>query len=407
MSALFKKTARNRLNEKISDYYRQLRSRPIASSTFNALLKIVWERTSLLRPKAILYRWSDIEDFLRGLLNISLYQKEFLRPLHKWNPREEGDRRTFYSLLDYLFNIYPTPPCLRDIWLKPRRKQYVRYQGWYLHLAKGKSLRNLDVPLRLTKRMVHYFYEAPHHYSVEEALRHAQVLALGGDKELADAIIASRLGREQDNEDFWESVIHFFINAKELELQQVIPIVDFLHSMKFEYGQYYHADGSVTLPPPHPGLSMKGRSYGSLKKQVEAWHGQLRKRRGSKMTWQRSKLREFQFVEELRNGDDELVECHWIIKELLSSRELVAEGRYFHHCVATYSRNCYKGWTTIWSMRRRVEDKEKRIMTIEVDVNGRFIRQARAKCNRTPIKKGMNILHMWARKEGLAIGKHH
>ena len=123
------------------------------------------------------------------------------------------------------------------------------------------------------------------------------------------------------------------------------------------------------------------------------------------MSWEQAPLRGFTYLEEVRNRDDELVECLWKIEELLSAKELVAEGRYFHHCVATYSRDCYKGWTTIWSMRRQIEKRVKRIMTIEVDVKGRRIRQARSKYNRMPSKKGMSILNMWASREGLKLGK--
>ena len=405
MSASNKQKAKQRIDELTSNYYKQLRCRPITRATFRALLSAVRRKSNLLQGKARLYRWAGIEKLLRGIFNISLRQREFIRPLHLWEPTLGSERRVFNSLLFHLFNHYETPPCLNSIWMEPRWKKNRKYQNWYLALAKGQSLRQLDVPFPMTKRMVHHFYLAPHHYSIAEALRHAQVIALGGEKELAKSIVATRLGREHENSAFWESVIHFFINAKDLELHQVGPIIDFLFSMKFEYCTAYREDEEVILPPPHPNLSMKGRSYKSIRKQVNAWHEQLRKRSGPKMRWDKAPLSGFTFLEEVRNRDDELVECLWEIEELLSAKELVAEGRYFHHCVASYSRDCYRGWTTIWSMRRKTEKKVKRIMTIEVDVRGRRIRQARSKYNRMPSKKGMAILNMWASREGLKMGK--
>ena len=405
MSASNKQKSKQHIDGKISCFYRQLQSRPIAKATFRALLSAVSQKSNLLQAKARHYRWAGIEKLLLGLFNISLRQSDFIRPLHLWKPDVGSERKIFNSLLFHIFNHYETPPVMNNIWLEPRWKRNRKYQQWYLALAKGQSLRELETPLEMTKKMVHHFYLAPHHYSMAEAFRHAQVMALGGHQELAKRIVATRIGREHDNGEFWASVIHFFINAKDLELHQVNPIIDFLFSMKFEQCTVSRGDEEVTLPPPHPNLSMKGRSYKSIKKQVNAWHEQLRKRRGPKMSWEQAPLRGFTYLEEVRNRDDELVECLWKIEELLSAKELVAEGRYFHHCVATYSRDCYKGWTTIWSMRRQIEKRVKRIMTIEVDVKGRRIRQARSKYNRMPSKKGMSILNMWASREGLKLGK--
>jgi len=62
-----------------------------------------------------------------------------------------------------------------------------------------------------------------------------------------------------------------------------------------------------------------------------------------------------------------------------------------------------KGDTTIWSLRLRVKDGEKRIATIEVNPRRRAIIQVRAKCNQRPGSRSMEILRRWATQENLQV----
>src|SRR5690349_20726603 len=86
----------------------------------------------------------------------------------------------------------------------------------------------------LTKPAAHLFTQAPHHYAAVAALRWAQVRGLGGGEALARAVVGTRLGKVLENEDFWESLLNFFINQPSLGLAQVCPVVDFLQYQKFE-----------------------------------------------------------------------------------------------------------------------------------------------------------------------------
>src|SRR4051794_33692909 len=81
--------------------------------------------------------------------------------------------------------------------------------------------------------MAHHFVQAPHHLSVASALRWGQVRGLGGSKDLASAVIATRLGHSFEDEAFWRTVIHFFANQPTLDPARVGPIVDYLHNQRF------------------------------------------------------------------------------------------------------------------------------------------------------------------------------
>ena len=112
-----------------------------------------------------------------------------------------------------------------------------------------------------------------------------------------------------------------------------------------------------------------------------------------------------------------------MVQELNSHRELAAEGRELHHCVASYAKNCVKGNTSVWSLQAVDAAKERhRVMTIAVDAQSRNVTQVRGKYNIAPVGKAQNmdqkrlnrsykrlltrsqrIFDRWVSQEGLSI----
>ena len=124
--------------------------------------------------------------------------------------------------------------------------------------------------------MAHHFLQAPDHFTVEAALRWGQVRGLGGSKPLAHAVAATRLGSSFEAEDFWGTVVLFFVNHPELDPAQVGPVVDYLHHQRFVPQEVLIEEGDlVGLGPPQPDLSMKGRTPRSLLRQVGDWRERL------------------------------------------------------------------------------------------------------------------------------------
>src|SRR5262249_11155797 len=147
--------------------------------------------------------------------------------------------------------------------------------------------------LRLTKAMAHQLTQAPHHYTAIAALRWAQVRGLGGGEALA------RLGKALENEEFWESVLHFFVNHPSLDLAQVGPVVAFLQHQKFEWKEGVSSDGVFgKQPPPRPDDTLKGRTVASILWQVEEWHKQLGQDTNQpSLSWRHSPFKDFRLVE--------------------------------------------------------------------------------------------------------------
>ena len=340
--------------------------------------------------------WTD------ALVALAHHWRDWIRPVEDWRPRTHNTRRQFASLARHLLAEYPVPIFMDSVWFMGSGAAALRRQHWYTHVASGHNLRTADVPIPLTKRMAHHFMLAPDHFTVDQALRWGQTLGLGGNFRLAEAIAATRLAEHFEHDDFWITVIRFFVENPMLDLAHVGPIIDYLQDQRFEQREEFQAAGVIQrLPPPQPNLTMKGRSPEALLRQVERWHHQLAHERVDlKAQWPLSGINGFDWIEG-REGTPSL--RRWTIRELLTSRALVAEGRAMQHCVATYVRSCSRRVTSIWSLEMENHEGSQRVLTVEVRLPHKIICQARGKRNVLPDEKSRSILRRWAGQEGLRL----
>jgi hypothetical protein len=398
----FRQTAKRQLDGSIHAGRSLARRHDGALPAYERLLWQVQTRTDLLRPSD---RAGDNRNLLNaGLLALALHHADWLRPAEAWPPSRQHAWPLFTSLAHHLLARYPVPAFMTSVWFDLPPGEALPQHGWYKHLGLGQSIRTAPLPLRLTKAMAHLFTQAPHHYTAVAALRWAQVRGLGGCEALARAVVGTRLGKALENEDFWEGVLHFFVNHPSLELAQVGPVVDFLQHQKFEWKEAVSPEGVFgKRPPPRPDYSMKGRTAASVLRQVEEWHRELgRDTNQPCLSWRHSPLKDFRLVE----GSEALGDMRaWTITELLTSRALFLEGRAMRHCVATYADRCARRQTSIWSVQ--VEDRRgrHRVLTVEVDLLKRTVCQARRKCNRPPQAAERELTERWAAQEGLKVAE--
>jgi hypothetical protein len=274
-----------------------------------------------------------------------------------------------------------------------------RQQAWYIRLGRGASVRDLGLPIPLTRRMEHFVRQAPDHYTVYQALRYGEVRGLGGDERLARELCIGFLGRNVDRPDFWRTVVHFCVNHPEMPIGHANPIVDFVQVNKFGGEEILTEHGPEARVPRWPDFSMDGRTVKSLLRLADAWHLELgRKKKSGSFSWHQSSIQGYQFIEKGEEYDRE-----WTIWELVDSDALYVDGRAMRHCVYTYADRCRRGETTIWSLRLRVKDGEKRMATIEVNPRRRAIIQVRAKYNARPGARSLEILRQWAACENLQV----
>ena len=354
------------------------------------LLLYVGENSDLLKDPS----------YIKGFESIANHSDTWIRPLETWHVKRHNRDRQFSELLRHLFVTYDVPSFMDRVWFTENET----HQNWYKHIGIGQNIRTApDIPVQLTKKMAHHFLKAPKQYTVDEALRWGQIHALGGDKRLVDAFRGTSLIRNFSNDDFWLNVFRFFIANPMLDVNHVNPIVDFIWNQKFENQQIFVDRGVVEeIDPPQPNFTMRGRTPETLLHQVNEWHRQLGKDTGeNNLQWTRSKIGELRLRE---HGNEKNSMRFWILRELLNTDELIDEGRAMNHCVRSYAKSCYIGKTSIWTLETEDDDNGRRkVLTIEVLLVEKLIRQVRGKRNRLPTLKEKSMLSRWAKKEKLEI----
>ena len=324
-----------------------------------------------------------------GVIALGDQSSEWLRRPADWRPDTKNQRKQFASLARHLYADYPVPTFLDQAW----RGDMQEAREWFRMIGRGENLRHANnLPIKLTKKMAHFFLEAPDDYSIGAALRWSQIRSLGGDRRLSDAVAGTRLSREFNADDFWLTVFQFFIDNPMLDRRHVGPIVDYIWNRKYEPVIVHVRPGvPEERPPVQPNFSMRGRQPEALLLDVERWHGQLGSDKNRPLLrWSKSCFDEFEFSES--SADDQRT---WVIRELLSTVELIAEGKRMSHCVASYDRSCVSGSCSIWTMELCDAQGSHPKLTIELGHPKHMIRQARGKRNRLPDYQEKRIMKRW------------
>ena len=337
--------------------------------------------------------------YVNGLIKLNDRRGAWVATLRAWKPTSHNPRKQFGSLARYLTARFHVPVFMDEAWLDvaPGTR---RLRDWFVHIGSGRNIRTAKTPVKLTKTMAHHFIEAPGELAILDAMRWGQIHALGGDDRLARAVLATRVGAHFTNDDFWSSVLRFFVANPMLHRRHVGPIVDYLDAQKFQQVEVIDVHGMVRLdPPPQPGLSMRGRTANALLAQVERWHDELgRTRTHVPGAFPRSGHAGYRRAS--ANG-----ETSWQIRELSSQADLVAEGKALRHCVASYAGECAAGRCSIWTLEWRRGAEALKLQTIEVSKAGSVV-QCRGRYNRPPSRSEYDLVAAWARAEKLVMSAH-
>ena len=421
-------------DEKLNDLLSRLRvernalaSDPAAQQALGRLVLHVEKYGHLLRPMPVLKRLgaNRANTYIAALGQLARHHRDWLRPVEEWRPSTAKERPQFQSLARHLLARYEVPAPMDTAWLQGHTAEAYQQQEWFKHVAGGQNLRTAGVPMKVTKRMAHIFMQMKHpHHTLLQALRIAQAEALGGDSHCSWYVAATPLGDSLENEAFWISVIHFYVNNYPmLHRTYFLPVYDYIRHQKYLPQQIEQPDGTqIAGPPPQPNFCMKGRSAAKLLNQVDEWHETLSGAEDVPLkTWAATDSAGFRLEEY-----DAQLKCNlvWTICELCTSQQLQTEGRIMGHCVFSYTDRCLTGDTSIWSLRVLNADSEealeKRVLTIAVDNRQRAVTQARGKFNMALnqrerlekrrragslyvhlLRESARILRLWSDKVGL------
>jgi PcfJ-like protein len=211
------------------------------------------------------------------------------------------------------------------------------------------------------------------------------------------AIMSTRLASDLRHSEFWRTVWVFLIaNAGDVDPTQVGPMIDYIQAVRHDRTQR----GMMEFGSPQPAFSIKGRTVQSMLRLMREWHRSLGTGNAS-LAWVRSPFEPLLFEELRRDGSE--MPRRWQMMELINSAQLRREGAALHHCVASYADRCYRGVSSIWSLRFWQTERIHHVLTVEVDPKRRAVIQARGRANRAASGKPLRLLQDWAVRERLRM----
>ena len=331
-----------------------------------------------------------------ALVNLSRFRDAHIRPAISWVGTSSSWRLAVSSLAHHLICDYKVPVFLTSSWYATDAAADKK-RGWFVAHSRGASFRSLDLPIVMTRKMEHIFLASQDHLPIEQAIRRAELLALRVPAEFVKAIMSTQLATDLRNSEFWRTVWMFLIaNAGDVDPVQIGPMIDYIQAVRHDRTQ----DGMMEFGSPQPTFSMKGRTVQSMLRIMREWHRSLGAGSTS-LSWVRTPFEPL-VIEEL-NRDGSEISRRWQLMELISSAQLRREGTALHHCVASYADHCYRGISSIWSLRFWQAEKIHHVLTVEVDPRRRAVIQARGRANRAASGRALRLLQDWAIREGLRM----
>lgn len=377
----------------------RLASDPLTFRTFQELLLCARKRSPrLFEAPVVDARHLGVE----ALVNLARFRDAHIRPIAEWTGSQASWRPAISSLAHHLICSYRVPTFMSSVW-HACDSAGDRKRAWVIAHASGASFRSLDLPFTMTRKMERLFLASRDHLALETALRRAELLALGVPADFTREILSSRLGTDLQNGEFWRTVWLFMLShAREIELTQICPMIDYIQSVRHDHMSIEAQDGFIPVAPPQPTFSVKGRTMASMLRLMQQWHRNLSGiTNAATFSWSRSPFRPW-MIEEPKL-DEAALPKRWHMVELTSSAQLREEGAALHHCVGSYAHLCSRGTSSIWSLRMWRGEKMRPVLTVEVDPKRRAVVQARARANRPPSGRPRRLLLEWASREGLQM----
>lgn len=342
------------------------------------------------------------------------FSAAFVRDPESWRPqiktRDAGRLRL--AAARHLFARYPVADHLEQVWLDARgldAAEVLLRKRWYIAAASGGSVYREGASAWLSRKEVHAFLNPPGRLGFDEAIWFAIARSYAPDVGVALRIARSRIARSPRAElGRWRDVVRFFC-TNPATVEEIDDLCDYLGDC-FRRTEDY---------------SMKGRTLASLRRQMHVWHEDLQaiarieaaRRRAEAAratalglpppsvastggTWKGAAIADWSWNPSSKTRRSTREE--FVVVQLKTAADLVAETRAMSHCVASYAAKCIAGHASIWSLRWRAEGQVRRLLTIELDAIGTAV-QVRGFANRSANEEERKILERWAKARGIFL----
>ncbi|MGJ4891899.1 PcfJ domain-containing protein [Bradyrhizobium sp. HKCCYLRH3099] len=334
------------------------------------------------------------------------FSADIIRAPEAWKPqlKTRDPARLRLAAARHLFARYPVAAHLEQIWIDAdglERDERDLRKCWYIVAAGGGSLYKAGASAVLSRKEVHAFLNPLGQVGFDEAIWQAIARSYTDDPALASRIARSKIARTPRGEiAFWREAAQFFC-AQPTTLEEIDDLCDYFAHRRRRDRKF----------------SLKGRTLAALRRLMHAWHRELAviarieaERRRIEMRRQHPTARAAQLPSHWAGA--QLAEWSWspssakrdeyVITQLRSAEDLVAESRAMHHCVSSYAAKCITGHASIWSLRHRHAGRTQRLLTIELDRQHRAV-QVRGFANRVAHADERKVLERWAKARGIHL----
>lgn len=281
----------------------------------------------------------------------------------------------------------------------------------FIHLAMGKSLRELTAFQLFSKKHLHHFLTLTVGLiPFDRKFIYSYLYALGFTNLAVIRVLAGYIPSPT-------SYIKELRNKNRLDIsyEEIVPFtLGYLENQKLFFlkiKQWFDLDGSTEIltriaayeqhcRDEELPFRIKKRSLSSLLREVEQWEAE----QGNHFsynnyvvydTWIGAAYSEQSFTLEDRN---------YFITQITTKKDIAKEGSAMHHCVGGYAGMCGAGRCSIWSLRLAKPNGQMiSKVTIEVDSHHRIV-QAKGPYNAQPAKKFLDIIYSWAECNGIKKG---
>jgi hypothetical protein len=341
------------------------------------------------------------------------FEADIVRAPEAWRPqlKTRDPARLRLAAARHLFARYAVADHLEQIWIDCRGlepDEIVLRKRWYIVAAGGGSLYKAGAGAWLSRKEVHAFLNPPPRLGFEAALWQAIARSYSTDPAIVLRIARSRIVATPRAElGFWRDVARFFC-AHPTTVEDMDDFRDYLAECRQH----------------NPEFDLKGRTLVSLRRQMQEWHRDLEaiarieaarrcaeaahaRARGQALPreaadggrWPGAAIADWSWSS---SAKDRSKHEEYLVIQLRTAADLVAETRAMHHCVASYAAKCIAGQASIWSLRRRVAGNTDRLLTIELNRQHRAV-QVRGFANRTPHLEERKVLERWAKARAIDV----
>ena len=318
------------------------------------------------------------KDYVSGLKIIIQLRDEWVRDPKTWKPNSHNMHKQFSSFLAHVFCKYPAPVFLEKAFYQGCNNR-IDYCHWFIELGSGVSVKK--IVSSFTKKQAYFWLNTPEKYTIPNSFFYALVMARGGTEKLFETLVQTRIYYFFDNE-FKTSVVDFFVRHTMFDYDQISSIIDYIAFRKEESEHF----------------TLKGRSALSLLEKSSTWHQHIRHEKRKTLGcnhWEPTRYK--QHTESRGKAPNNIT---YSIRELLTVKDLIKEGRALRHCVASYAHSCRKRMCSIWSFHKVSGCEETKLITIEVHKDGQ-IGQMQGRAQRAIHRWELEIIRNWVNANDL------